>query len=71
MRGLMGSNLRKAIAHPGREAGLLEGGGIELVEGALVEVVLKVLEGQSVLENGSVCETRLVTVTSTTLSKLD
>jgi hypothetical protein len=71
MRRLVGSNLRKAIAHPGREAGLLEGGGIELVKGSLVEVVLKVLEGQSVLEDGSVCEAQLVTVTLAPLLEVD
>jgi hypothetical protein len=63
MRRLVGGNLREAIAHPGREAGLLEGGGIELVESTLVEVVLQVLEGQSVLEDGGVCEEELVTMT--------
>jgi hypothetical protein len=56
MRRLVGSDLREAIAHPGGEAGLREGGGIELVQRALVKVVLEVLEGQSVLENGGVCK---------------
>lgn len=54
MRLLVPADLRKAAARPGGQTGLSEGGLVELGEGARVERVLEVLEGQRVLEDGRI-----------------
>jgi hypothetical protein len=55
--GLVLRDLHKAVANPRREAGLLECLGVKLGEHALVHVVLKVLEGERILEDDSVYTT--------------
>ena len=55
MAGLVGRDLREAVADPEREAGLLEVGLAVLCQAARVEGVLEVLKGERELEDVRVC----------------
>jgi hypothetical protein len=52
--GLVSGDLLKASTDPAREACPAEGSGVELAQGLVVEVILEMLKGESVLKNGGI-----------------